>query len=509
MTIVQRGTAAGGPGTGAGAGQGPGWRIAAVVGTALAVAGTGLLLTVEPSTSAALRVDGTDAIWWVSGTRVLFDLSAVAVVGCLLAAAMLRPPDGRSDVSAPGLRRAATGWAVAWCLTTVTHLLAVTSELTGLGVVDLVGSPGLLAYGVGIPRGRALLLVGLVAFAVALWAGAVRRPGGALVLAVVSMSSLAPLLLTGHSATASNHYLAATTLLVHVLAATVWFGVLAALVLHLRQDDAALRQVVPRFSPVALGCFVAVLVSGLLGAWVRVGPDVSVWASDYGLLILLKALALIVLGGLGWWHRRRSISALLEGRGGAFARVALGEVLVMAAAVGFAVALSRTAPPARSFLRSAPPHAREFATVDPSLPPLTGESLLTELRADVLVSVALGGTAILLAVVLGRIWRQRPGGLWRQAAALTSALLLTAWCLEGGLGVYATATLSAQVSQLLTLAVAVPLLLGLGLRGGPWPGQGEAWRALATRVGWPLNPALGDGRCSWRWSTRLRCWPGC
>lgn len=153
MTIVQRGTAAGGLGTGAGAGQGPGWRIAAVVGTALAVAGTGLLLTVEPSTSAALRVDGTDAIWWVSGTRVLFDLSAVAVVGCLLAAAMLRPPDGRSDVSAPGLRRAATGWAVAWCLTTVTHLLAVTSELTGLGVVDLVGSPGLLAYGVGIPRG--------------------------------------------------------------------------------------------------------------------------------------------------------------------------------------------------------------------------------------------------------------------------------------------------------------------------------------------------------------------
>ena len=455
------------------------------------MAATGLLLTVEPSTSAARRVDGAASIWWVSGTRVLFDLSAVAVVGCLLAAAMLRPPvGGRRDAPALGLRRAATGWAVAWCLATVAHFLAVTSELTGVDVADLVASPRLLTFAVGTPQGRALLLVGLVAFAVALWAGAVRRPGGALVLAGGSMSSLAPLLLTGHAATASNHYLAATTLLVHVLAVTVWFGVLAALVLHLRRDDAALRQVVPRFSPVALGCFVAVLVSGLVGAWVRVGPDASVWATGYGLLVLLKALALVALGGLGWWHRRRSVSALLDGRSGAFARVALGEVLVMAAAVGFAVVLSRTAPPARSFLRSAPPHAREFATVDPSLPPLTAGSLLTELRADVLVSVVLAGSGIALAVALVRSRSQRRRGQWRQAVPLASALLLTTWCLEGGLGVYATATLSAQVSQLLTLAVAVPVLLGLGLRGGPWPGQAETWRALATRVGWPLNPAL-------------------
>lgn len=51
-----------------------------------------------------------------------------------------------------------------------------------------------------------------------------------------------------------------------------------------------------RFSAVALWCFLAVLISGIVNALIRISPG-ALLSTPYGLLVLAKAVALLGLGG--------------------------------------------------------------------------------------------------------------------------------------------------------------------------------------------------------------------
>ena len=72
--------------------------------------------------------------------------------------------------------------------------------------------------------------------------------------------------------------------------------------------DAA--QAVIRFSPLALGCVVAIVVTGTYMAWRDVGTLVSKTATTYGRLLLLKIAGLCMLIGLGYLARRRIADGL-------------------------------------------------------------------------------------------------------------------------------------------------------------------------------------------------------
>ena len=100
-----------------------------------------------------------------------------------------------------------------------------------------------------------------------------------------------------------------------------------------------------RYSTLAGWCFVVVAVSGLLNAGLRLGSLAGL-ATAYGVLVVGKAVALGLLGLAGLLHRRPDPGP--AGRPApAFFRLAAVEVLVMAATMGLAVALSRSAPPRR------------------------------------------------------------------------------------------------------------------------------------------------------------------
>jgi putative copper resistance protein D len=62
----------------------------------------------------------------------------------------------------------------------------------------------------------------------------------------------------------------------------------------------------------------------------------------YGRIVLGKLVALLVLGALGRAHRTQTLESLVRGHRGAFVRLATAEVVIMAATIGLAVALSRT-----------------------------------------------------------------------------------------------------------------------------------------------------------------------
>lgn len=192
-------------------------------------------------------------------------------------------------------------------------------------------------YAWEVPQGRAvalsaLLLLGLVA------AGLLRLR--AEVLLLLALLALVPPLLTGHAAGAGSHEVAQAALVAHVLAAVLWVGGLAGL-LVLRSRDELLRTA-SRFSTLALGCAVAVGVSGVVGAYVRLEDLSQWWGSGYGALLLVKTALFSLLVVAGHRHRRKTLQALGGGNPRSFRRLALGEVVVMAFAFGLAVALSRT-----------------------------------------------------------------------------------------------------------------------------------------------------------------------
>jgi copper transport protein len=134
----------------------------------------------------------------------------------------------------------------------------------------------------------------------------------------------------------------------HVLAAAVWVGGLATVLLALRlagEDRGRLgAEIWPRFSNAALGSVAVLLVAGVVGSFNQVDRVSGLWQTDYGRLLLAKMGLALVLIGFGVANRRR-IRGRREGTG-RFERVVAVEVAAMAAAVAVTSMLIGQ-PPAR------------------------------------------------------------------------------------------------------------------------------------------------------------------
>ena len=169
-------------------------------------------------------------------------------------------------------------------------------------------------------------------------------------LLVGSLVTLLPLGLTGHSSAGGSHDLATNSLLIHLVAASLWAGgLLALLVQALRRESGGehIDLAARRFSAIALWCWVAMALSGVVNGVVRVLPS-DLLTTDYGRLVVAKFVALCALGILGWRQRRTGVAALQEdsnSRKGSLIRLALIEAAVFGLTFGIAVGLGRTPPP--------------------------------------------------------------------------------------------------------------------------------------------------------------------
>ena len=137
--------------------------------------------------------------------------------------------------------------------------------------------------------------------------------------------------------------------MLHVLAASLWVGGLIAVLVTAaaRGPDraVALATAVPRFSRLALVCWVVLGLTGVVNALVRVAPA-DLFTTGYGALVVGKAVALGALGVLGPAHRRRTVARAAAGEARALLRLGGVEIVLMLATIGLAVALGRSAPPA-------------------------------------------------------------------------------------------------------------------------------------------------------------------
>ncbi len=436
--------------------------VAAALVVALVVAVGVLAVTGElgPGTDAGFD-PGAAVRYGLPVVRTVHDLAAALTVGLLVTAAWLVAPEpGTRADRLSGARRAtakaAVGAAAVWLVAGVVVILLTTADVSGLPI----GTPGfggvVASFVSQVDLGRALLasvvvvavLVNLVILATKVvtvaWAAA------------LSLLALLPLALAGHSAGSADHMNSVDSLALHLLAVCVWVGGLAALVLMRGRLGAQLPTVAARYSTLAGWCFVVVALSGLLNAWLRLG-DVANLATTYGLLVVGKAVALVLLGTAGFWHRRWSLRRIGDhGRG--FARLAGAELVVMGAAIGLAVALSRSAPPVPEL--ASDPVAALLGY--PMPPPLTAVRYLTAFHAETLwVTAVVAMVGFYLAGVAKLVRRGDYWPLNRTLFWIAGGIALV-FVTSGGPGVYGRVHFSSHMLQHMSLMVLVPLLLVFG-----------------------------------------------
>lgn len=438
---------------------------AAQVGPLLAVAAVVALALSTLSGAATfarlgLPDPGPVTVYALPVVRALSQAAAAATIGFLMLAAFLTPPASTGWLSADGYRavRVASWAAGTWSVAALLMIPLSAADAYGRPVSQMLDLRVLSSAVPGIESTTAWALTALFALLSLGVTRVVLGWGASIVGFAVALAGLLPLALTGHSAGGSNHDVATNSLLLHVLAAAIWVGGLVALVTHLVAGGRHPALAARRFSAVALVCWVVLAVSGMINALVRI-----TWAdfvtSTYGVLVVVKALALVALGAFGAWHRRRTLPALAGGSPGAIVRFAGLEVLVMAATMGVAVALGRTPPPV--VLEPQPTRLETLVgyAVDR---PLTALGVITEPRFDLIF----GTLALVLAgLYLAGVRRlRRRGDSWPVGRTLSwlGGCLVLLVATSSGIGRYAPVMFSAHMGQHMMLNMLVPILLVLG-----------------------------------------------
>lgn len=396
--------------------------------------------------------------------RAVAEVSMAVAIGALLLAAFLVPPQrsGFLDVSGYRAVRAAAVAASVWAVAAALMVPLTVSDTLGRPVGEVLDL-GLLAQ--TVPRlstSTAWLTTSLIALVVLAACRTVLGWGWTVVTFGLALVGPLPVTLTGHSATGGAHDVASDSLMLHVIAACLWVGGLVAVLATAaaRGPDraAALATAVPRFSQLALVCWIVVGLTGMVNALVRVAPA-DLFTTGYGALVVGKAVALVALGGLGLAHRRRTVARAAAGEARALVRLAAVEVVVMLATVGLAVALGRSAPPASA---AAPASRTELLIGYDLTAPPTALRLLVDWRFDLIYGTA----AIVLAVVylVGVRRLRRRGDAWPVGRTIGwlcgCASLLVAT--SSGIGRYGPAMFSVHMAEHMILSMLVPILLVLG-----------------------------------------------
>ncbi|BBX53179.1 cytochrome c oxidase assembly protein [Mycolicibacterium poriferae] len=458
-----------------------GWPVLYGVGVLAAVTAAALsaLSVAESLTATGLPDPGPVTNYGLPAVRAAGEIAAVTAVGSFLFAAFLVPPQKNQVLDADGYRALRVGTVASgiWAVCAMLMVALTVSDVSGqplaahLNPLEIWSVAGLVDVA-GAWRWTAVFAV-----VVTLASIPVLRWSWTPVLWAASLATLLPLALTGHSSSGGAHDLATNSLVIHLIAGALWAGGLLALLVHALRGGGHADLAARRFSAVALWCFVAMALSGVVNALTRIAL-VDLLTSRYGWLVLAKVTALVALGFLGWAQRRRGVAALRKDAGdrAALVRLALVEAVVFGLTFGVAVALGRTPPPPPRDLDLSVP-AVEIG-YDLAGPPTLGR-VLFDWRFDLLFGTA----ALVLAggYLLGVRRLRRRGDAWptgRLVAWLLGCLVLLA-ATSSGIGRYMPAMFSMHMVGHMLLSMLAPILLVLGapvtlaLRALPAAGRDE------------------------------------
>ncbi len=309
-----------------------------------------------------------------------------------------------------------------------------------------------------IGLGQAWLWITLLSAATAVLCFAVSNQTALFFVGLLGLSPLLPMALIGHSAGASSHDVAMTSLGLHLVFVAVWLGGLVALVLLRRRvTPERLVIITQRYSTLALVSLVVVVASGVVNAIVRVGSW-SQLATPYGAVLILKVIALVVLVIFGALQRRVFIGRMAAGRGRAFVWFSGIELVIMGIASGLAAALARSASPIPD-TPAAVPSPAQILTGDPLPPETSFVNFVTLWHIDLIwLLICAFGIFFYVAGVV-RLRRRGDKWPWYRTALWILGMLLLAYITNGGVNVYERYLFSAHMLAHMTLGMMIPILL--------------------------------------------------
>jgi len=455
--------------------------LVAVAGIAgLVAAGIGALSLTTALSATGLPDPGPATTLGLPFVRAAGEIAAVTAVGGFLFAAFMVPPQDSGVLDVAGYRalRTARIAAIGWAACAVLLVPLTISDVSGKPLSEHLDPAEIWRVAGLVDTANAWRWTAILALIVAIAASPVLRWSPTPVLLAAALLTLVPLGLTGHSAAGGSHDLATNSLLIHLFAGALWAGGLLALLAHAWRGGEHADIAARRFSAVALWCFVAMALTGVINTAVRIRPS-DLLHSSYGLLITAKFTALLLLAVIGWRQRRTAVAAVQADPQARtpLLRLALVEALVFGLTFGIAVGLGRTPPPAPRVLN---PSATEVALGYDLAGPPTVARILFDWRFD----LVFGSAAIILAAlyIAAVIRLRRRGDAWppgRTAAWLLGCAVLL-FATSSGLGRYMPAMFSMHMAAHMLLSMLAPILMVLGapttlaFRALPPAGKGSA-----------------------------------
>lgn len=461
-------------------------------------ASIGAMSLADALTATGLPNPGPVTTYGVPAIRAAGEIAAAVAVGGFLFAAFLVPPQASGVLDVGGYRALRLGGVACaiWAICAAMLVVLTVSDVSGIPLRQL-GLGEIWAGADLVEITKAWRWTAILAALVAVASVPVLRWTPTPVLLAACCLTLVPVSMSGHSSSGGAHDMATNSMLIHLGAGALWVGGLLMLLAHALRSGTHLDLAARRFSAVALWCFAAIAVSGIINAAIRIRPGELL--TDYGLLVVGKVLALCALGGLGWRQRRSGVAALHCDpiARGPLLRLALIEALIFGVTIGIAVGLGRTPPPPAT---AEPTPAQMVIGFDLAGPP-TFARILLDWRFDLMFGTTAIALAVLYAAGVRRLRRRaRPWPASRTVFWLTGcATLLVAT--SSGLGSYMPAMFSMHVVVWTLLSTAIPALLVAGapvtlaLRALPPAGRAAApgpreWLTALLRS--PLAVFLGN-----------------
>ena len=387
--------------------------------------------------------------------KYLSSLSAFATIGALVAITFLLLDDkGKISTSGEKLRSYLKLSSALWVIGSLGHIVFTLAGILDTSISGALDVTVLRSFITQITLGQYLAFQALISIIVLVFSFKATRILTFIFTLVISIAALVAPVFQSHSASGGSHTLVIGSLVVHVVALSLWVGGVLAIA-FLSQEDRAIA--VPRFSQLALWAAIAVVISGSVNAWARLNFR-EAWNSTYAYIVFAKIVATLALVGLGYLHRKN-----LENKDSinwkGFAQLLTTEAVVMVVTVAMGSWLSSTGSPDR-------PGSQEFnaalSIVGIPTPPKPNLSrILWSYEPDALV---IGILVTMVALyVKGVMVLTKRGDKWPVGRTISFAIGIAVidFATSGGLGLYAHFSFSIHMIAHMLLGMIAPIFLVL------------------------------------------------
>lgn len=322
--------------------------------------------------SAAIAEEGSSGAlvgWGKGAVRLGWYLALALLVGGVVVRRWVVTPaarvTGEPEVGRDFRRRFGLVLPGAWlvlALTGAASLVFQAATVSGLPMLDAL-EPAVLGEVLGTSFGRLWIVQMILTAALGVPVVVLARrqvppwlsPGAWTVMGAVVVAGLVVTgALGGRARTDPNPVWAISSVAVHLVAVSIWAGGLLALVVMgapaIRAASPAarpalLRQVLRRFSPLAIGAVAVVIATGVLNSVFELSSASDLWRLAYGRTVLARVLALGVALALAARHLL-VLPRRLEGEEspraaavGSFRRSSTAEIAVLVVALALAAGL--------------------------------------------------------------------------------------------------------------------------------------------------------------------------